>query len=430
MALKANFKHKHMSGISTTLVKRKTSKTNKNISISLNIRVKGFKPVRVATGIAIPEKNFTSGTVVGNGIKMAEYRKSLQKMIDAIESAYFDFIEQDKVPDPQLIIQYISNHQKDALTVLKLADMMVTQKKSELLAGNCTYHLVEKFQTIKDQLESFVTKELKKNDVFLGEVNFDFVTRFRFYLQNDLNNGNTTVNKKMSNLGQLFKYAVKNDWMKKDPTQDLKKLEESKTNHEFLTEEELKKVMKFELPNDTHEVIKDSFLFMAFTGMAFSDMAKFRFGDIKDSEGGQILSYTRKKTGVTIQLPVNDILAGLISKHYSKPHYVSRLKKYCDKTENDPVFSVPAMQVYNRKIKTLFEYNELYLGFEVSSHCARKSFGNMVNNHLGLSVASHLLGHSSISITEKNYVDNHNEDLGLSRGYMLNGHLSSIFNNS
>lgn len=419
-----------MQKISITYISRKTTQKGDTSSVYLNIRISGFSPYRVSSGFVIPTKNFIKGGIVGNGKEISKIRKRLEALKEKIESAFYEFEDQNKVPDPRLILQYVSNQKQEALTVLKLADMVIDQKKSELAAGNCTPHLVEKFTILKGQIEIFITQELKKNDVFLAEANFDFVMRFRMFLQTRFENGNVTINKKIANLGQIFKYAVKNEWMRKDPTMGTKKLTEKSTNHEFLTEHQLGAVMRFELPNESHQVIKDSFLFMAFTGMAYSDMAKFQFKDIIHHNGEEVLTYTRKKTGVSVLLPMNNILAELISRHFSIPVYDKKKKRKRSKTEHDPIFTTPSMQVYNRKIKRLFEFNELTLDFEITSHCARKTFGNLVNKELGLSAASQLLGHSSISITEKNYVDNHNDQLGLQRGGLLNERISELFKNN
>lgn len=419
-----------MKGISITYVGRTTTKEKKNVSINFNIRVSGFPVKRVASGISVPAKNFKGGAIFGNGEKLTKYRKRLDMMSDKIEAAYYDFISQDRIPNPELILQYVSNKREDAMTVLKLAEIILQQKSADLAAKNCTYALVEKFKIIKSQLEQFINKELLKNDVFLEEVNFDFVNRFRTYLQSNFDNRNVTLNKKMSNVGQIFKYAVKNGWIQRDFTQDLKKLEEPRTNHEFLTENQVKDVINFELPQPEYEVVQDSFLFMCFTGMAFSDMAKFTIKDIGEVNGVQTITYARSKTEKVVHLPVTEFVNNLIIKNYLKKTKDIRTKELRPKTDSDPIFSVQANQVYNRRLKTFFEFNEMTLPFEISSHCGRKTFGNMVNRHLGLSSASQFLGHSSMSITETNYVNNNDTDLAISRGIQLNSLLTEAFKNS
>jgi integrase len=79
------------------------------------------------------------------------------------------------------------------------------------------------------------------------------------------------------------------------------------------------------------------------------------------------------------------------------------------------VFPVQSNQIYNQKIKKLFEANEMELDFIISSHAGRKTFGNLVNRLIGMSDASQMLGHSSTSITESNYVDNQAHELVMER---------------
>lgn len=419
-----------MKGISITYVPRHTAKDKKDVSVYLNIRVSPFPPKRVASGITVPSKNFTSGSIVGTGKTLTESKKRLELIKEKIEKAYYHFVSNDKIPNPDLLLQYVDNSSQDAMTVLKLSALILDQKKSDLVAKNCTPALIEKFEILKSQLEEFINTDLKKNDLFLEEVNFNFVTRFRMYLQSTCKNGNVTVNKKMSNLGQLFKYGVKNGWMQRDPTQDLKKLEEGKTNNEFLTEEQLKEVMHFVLPKEEYQVVKDSFIFMCFTGMSFSDMAKFSLDHLEQIGEHQFITYKRTKTKKEIRLPVNTIIAELISAHAHKKVKDKNAKIIRSKKSSEPVFDVQAMQVYNRRIKTLFEFNDMSLPFEISSHCGRKTFGNMISRHFGLTTASQFLGHSSLAVTETNYVDNNHIDLALSRGVKLNDFVAENFKKS
>ncbi len=419
-----------MRGISVTFISRNTAKDKKNVSIYLNIRVHPFPAKRVSSGITVPTKNFTKGTVIGTSKALTDTKKRLDLLKEKIEEAYYIFIKENKIPNPELLLQFVENSGQEAMTILKLAHLIVNQKKADLIAKNCTPALVEKFEILKTQLEDFVAIELRKNDLFLEETNFNFVNQFRMYLQTKCKNKNVTVNKKMSNLGQLFKYAVKNGWLQRDPTTDLNSLEEPKTNHEFLSEDQVRQLMKFDLPKPEYQVVKDSFLFMCFTGMAFSDMANFSLDNIQELQGNQFIVYSRKKTKQEICLPINPVVAELISSNASKKIKDPRTKDFRSKKESEPVFTVQAMQVYNRRLKTFFEYNDMILKFEISSHCARKTFGNMVNSHMGITTASQFLGHSSVSVTETNYVDNNHKSLAVARGLKLNEIVMENFKHS
>jgi site-specific recombinase XerD len=229
-------------------------------------------------------------------------------------------------------------------------------------------------------------------------------------------NGNVTINKKMSNFGQVFIYALQNNWIQSNPISQWKLLPEPKTNTEYLTEIQLLKFMEFRIPNDTHEIVKDTFLFMCLTGMGFSEMQRFSFSQIKEIEEESIIEYERSKAKIkkTIQIPLLPMAMKLITKNYMKPIKKGK-RSFVDKGPKDPVFSVQGMKIYNEKIKYLFSFNEMDLDFIVSSHAARKTFGNLMTKKLGLTDASQLLGHSEIKTTTKNYVDNASNDLLMQR---------------
>jgi len=235
--------------------------------------VTGYPAKRFSAGITVDFKHYLNGQIVGRTKRAYESRKIILNQREKVREAFEKILETDKSPFPDYIISYMNSSQREEVTLLDLADLIIEHKTIAVKSGNATTHLTEKFTVLKGQLEGFVKLRYKRPDIFLSDINFDFVTGFSNYLQSEqIGNANVTVNKKMSNLGQLFKYAVKNEWMKRNPLEDRKRLKEMLTNEENLNESQLQETYNFITPSPSYDVIKDAFLFMCFKGMSFSDM--------------------------------------------------------------------------------------------------------------------------------------------------------------
>lgn len=391
-----------------SLVGRKpNSKTDQNrLLIYLNIRVSGLGTKRLSTGISIPKSNFKNGGFTGRIPVVVAAEKQVASLKDKVTNSYSALVSKGTLPLPDLIIENMISEQREEMTLMGLADVMIRQKKDAVKNAQATAHLVEKFTVMKTQISDFLKLQLDKKDVYLYDVNYDFLNKFVAYLK-FVGNGNYTINKKVSNFGQFFRYAIKNGWALKDPTNDWKPLPTEDTNNEFLTPDQFKTLLAFKLPNETFEVVKDSFIFMAMTGLSFADMKKFNMAQIKDVDSIMVLEYKRTKlrNNKFVKVPLVELVLSLANKHYMKKKRSGK-RDFVEKTKNDPVFDAQSMNIYNQKIKDLFAFNSMQLDFIISSHCARKTFGNLINKKSNIGNASTLLGHSSVGITERSYVDN------------------------
>jgi site-specific recombinase XerD len=391
----------------------------KNVRLYLILKVSGHKEKRMSTGLSVPIRSYHNGSVVGRTALVLNIIAQMDVLKKMLTDSYWDLIKDGKNPSPELIISNIHNNRETEHTVSKLFDVLISQKVSLVKSGDASKSLEEKFKALKADFMDFIKLQYNANDYFLSKINKNVIFDFSVYLKgSEKGNANVTVNKKISNLNQLFVYAIENDWMKKNPLVSWTPFSEPKTNNEYLSLEQFQEVLKFTLPNKSYEVVKDTFIFMCFTGMAYSDMVSFSYDQIKIMGDRKIISYSRTKLQrhheKDVLVPVVIPAMNIIMKYFHEPKLIGRRDKVI-KTVKDKVFPVQTNQIYNQKIKKLFEANEMELEFIISSHAGRKTFGNLVNRLIGMSDASQMLGHSSTRITESNYVDNQAHKLVMER---------------
>jgi len=94
---------------------------------------------------------------------------------------------------------------------------------------------------------------------------------FDFYLKTVRKCQHNSSLKHLKNLKKIIRIALANDWMKKDPFYGIQFKHEEK-NIEFLTQEELERLIHKEFSVQRLAQVRDIFVFCSFTGLAFMDV--------------------------------------------------------------------------------------------------------------------------------------------------------------
>lgn len=148
----------------------------------------------------------------------------------------------------------------------------------------------------------------------------------------------------------------------------------------YLTEAELKQLKEVEL-NPTLDRVRDSFLFMCYTSLAYSDAVKFDFKrDVIEKDGKFMFQDTRQKTD-------EEYFIVLI------PPAIELLKKYDYKI---PFFANQRMNDY---LKVIAQFANIKK--PISTHYARHTAACLaLNNGVRIETVSRMLGHSNIKTTQ------------------------------
>lgn len=147
-----------------------------------------------------------------------------------------------------------------------------------------------------------------------------------------------------------------------------------------LTEEQVTKLERL-LLNDSLTKVRDLFLFQCYTGLAYSDMAKFDISKYQEDEDGEILvTGKRVKTDTTYTFVL-------------LPQAKSILAKYDNKL---PILS---NQKYNLYLKIV---GQMIGVVDLHSHMGRSTFASMMlNNGMNTDVLKHCLGHTTTIQTNR-----------------------------
>mgnify|MGYP001778331373 FL=1 len=284
---------------------------------------------------------------------------------DLLRDAYFDKVESIK---ERSLFEVFEEHNQE----------------QEKLIGNGVSkatHWVSVY-TIR-LLREFVQQKYKREDLYLRELNLNFIQSFHSFLRIDKDMAQNSSTKHLKLLKKIINLSVANSYMAFNPFSTYK-VEREPVEIDFLDEEELRKMINFDTPLPRLERAKDMFLFGCFTGLSYIDIKTLTPEHFeKDSAGRIWIKKRRVKTGVLSRIPLLPI-AKLI------------LDKYKGGEKLLPIQDPADINKYLKDIAILCGINK-----RICFHTSRHTFASTVTlaNNISLEVVSKMLGHTNTRMT-------------------------------
>ena len=232
-------------------------------------------------------------------------------------------------------------------------------------------------------LKEFVQQKYKREDLYLRELNLNFIQSFHSFLRIDKGMAQNSSTKHLKLLKKIVNLAVANSYMTTNPFITYK-IEREPVEIDFLDEEELRKIINFDTPLPRLERAKDMFLFGCFTGLSYIDiktLAPEHFE--KDSTGRIWIKKRRVKTGVLSRIPLLPIAKLILDKYKSGEKLL-------------PIQDPADINKYLKDIAILCDIKK-----RITFHTSRHTFASTVTlaNNISLEVVSKMLGHTNTRMT-------------------------------
>ena len=232
-------------------------------------------------------------------------------------------------------------------------------------------------------LKEFVQQKYKREDLYLRELNLNFIQSFHTFLRIDKGMAQNSSTKHLKLLKKIVNLAVANSYMTTNPFITYK-IEREPVEIDFLDEEELRKIINFDTPLPRLERAKDMFLFGCFTGLSYIDIKTLAPEHFEKDNTGRIwIKKRRVKTGVLSRIPLLPI-AKLI------------LDKYKGGEKLLPIQGPADINKYLKDIAILCDIKK-----RITFHTSRHTFASTVTlaNNISLEVVSKMLGHTNTRMT-------------------------------
>lgn len=248
----------------------------------------------------------------------------------------------------------------------------------------------ERYETCLKHLKEFVLSKYAVKYFPIKNVNNEFIVEFDYYLRTTRKCENNSTVKYIRNFRKIIRNALANDLILKDPFNHYKG-RVNEVEKEYLTERELEKIQKKVITIPRLELVRDMFLFSCYTGLAYTDVEKLTYENIKIGVDNEKWIFTKRtKTKVISNIPLLPIALLLIKKYENH----SEVK---DKGVLMPILSNQKMNAYLKEIADICGISKI-----LTFHIARHTFATTVtlSNGVPIESVSKMLGHKSIRTTQ------------------------------
>lgn len=204
-----------------------------------------------------------------------------------------------------------------------------------------------KYENTTLRLAEFLKHKFNRTDIFLYELNDNFLWEFEFFLKETYGNNTTTCYKHYQRFTRIIRMALQKGYMDKYPFREYK-IRPLKKRIEYLDRVELGSIEKLELRIERLVRVKDIFVFCCYSGLAYNEVYRLTSENIITGiDGEKWMQIHRKKTKKDYQVPILPKASEILEKYSNHPICIKRNVLL-------PVTSNVKMNAYLKEIGDLY----------------------------------------------------------------------------
>ncbi|MBU1011777.1 MAG: site-specific integrase [Bacteroidetes bacterium] len=329
----------------------------------------------------------------GGAIGNSQEAKLVNEFIDSVKFKFQSIINRMNNAGIEITPEHLKNKylgvEPSIQTILGIFNDH-TLKIKALLGIEYSKGTYTKYRSCYKHVKDFILFKYKKADLAILKVDHEFISNLEFYIRSEKRCSHNTTMKYLNIFKRITRIALHNDWLKKDPYSNYK-LSWKKVDRDYLSEEEISRIIKKEFSIERLQMVKDCFLFACYTGLAHSDLQRLTPENlIVGFDNKQWISIKRKKTNVLSNIPLLPVAIAIIEKYKDHPVVI-------EKNVLLPVNSNQKMNAYLKEIADICGITKT-----LTSHVARHTFATTItlNNDVPIESVSKMLGHSSLEMTK------------------------------
>lgn len=366
-------------------LKKGSEKKNGEVMIMARITIDG-KLCQFSTKQSILPNNWSVASGKAKGKDAGKINALLDDIRSALNTIYHEMQRRDNYVTAEKVKNEFLGHTEKHETILSLFQKHNDNIK-QLVGISRTIATYRKYEVTRRHLADFIHDKYNLSDIPIREITPMFITDFELYLRTACKCGYNTAAKFLLFLKSIIIVARNNGILTKDPFANYK-IQMKKVDRGYLTEDEIKIILKKKMVSERLEHVRDLFIFSCFTGLAYSDVANLREENIRKSFDGKLWIMTkRQKTNTDVNVPLLDI-----------PKMI--LKKYKGKLPNGKILPVISNQKLNAYLKEIADICGIKKN--LTFHLARHTFATTTTLSKGVPIetVSKMLGHTNIETTQ------------------------------
>lgn len=371
------------------IMKTRVSK-NGEAPVLLRVTVNGLRASTTTSLKVNPDLwHNPAGKSLGTDRKNEELNNTLDVIKVKVMKIYREMeLDGEKVTAQKIIDKYLGKDEKPKITLLTI--FKEHNERCAMLAGkDMSPATVERYETCYRHTQEFIRSAFGKEDILLEDVNHKFIADYEFFLKTERNCCHNTATKYLKNFKKIIRIALANEWIKKDPFANIK-FHLDEVEPDFLEDHEIHKIIEKPIVIERLAIVRDTFIFCCFTGLAFSDVKGLKQEHIAtDNNGALWIRKRRQKTNNMCNIPLLDIPKQILERYKEHPTCI----------KNGTLLPVPCNQKMNAYLKEIADI--CGINKELRTHTGRHSYATSVclANGVSMENVAKMLGHSDTKMT-------------------------------
>ncbi|MBX2901456.1 MAG: site-specific integrase [Cyclobacteriaceae bacterium] len=285
----------------------------------------------------------------------------------------------------------LSGKEHKNITVTQACDNYIDMMKS--LSVEYSKPTIIKYRNTKLRLMEYMRSKYGRGDLFLYELNNEFIREWEMFLKTKIGNSQVTCYKHYQRFTRMIRVAMQKGYLQKYPFDDYT-IKLPKKEVQFLTIEEIGIIEDKHFEIERLEIVKDMFIFSCYTGLAFMEVTNLTEENLYIGNDNELwLKMVRQKTKKEFKIPLLPQAIKIINKYKDHPFSIKKKR----------LLPIPTNQKFNAYIQEVGDICGIKK--KLHHHLARKSFSVSIAlaNNVPVETLSKMLGHSSISVTLNAY---------------------------
>ena len=184
-----------------------------------------------------------------------------------------------------------------------------------------------KYRCVCRHLERYILRTYRRCDLAFDELDKDFLTGFHAYIIRQCGHRKNTAWIYMIALKHILMLARSKGYLNGDLFAGYK-LRSEFVARNYLTLDEIDRLVRSEPPSATLRLVRDAFLFSCFTGLSYVDLRGLTRRHIQHNRGHAWIDLTRRKTGTGVSVRL-----------FALP--LAILERYFPAAPDDRIFALP-----------------------------------------------------------------------------------------
>ena len=367
-------------------LKKGSEKKNGEVMIMARITIDG-KLCQFSTKQSILPENWNIAAGKAKGKDAGRINALLEDIKASLNNIYHEQQRRDNYVTAEKVKNEFLGHSEKHETVLNLFKKHNDDVK-QLVGISKTIATYRKYEVTRRHLAEFIQSKYNISDIAINEITPMFITDFELYLRTTCKCSYNTTAKFMQFFKRIILIARNNGILIGDPFANYK-IRLEKVDRGYLTEDEIKIILKKKMVSERLENVRDLFIFSCFTGLAFSDIHGLRKEHIvEDSNGVRWIRKGRQKTKIMCNIPLMEVPLKILEKYSTN--------EYCRK--HGVLFPVLCNQKMNACLKELADICGIKK--TLTTHVARHTFATFaLANGVSIESVAKMLGHTNVQMT-------------------------------